>query len=89
MEVFNAPVPKWCKALEANDIQKYLEKASDQLDSKSYNHSAWFFGSKEEFPMWTGYTLGYLIVKKYLKRNQRMNVAKLVNVSAKSILEAL
>ena len=89
MDVFDAPVPQWCKALNEDDIQKYIERASSQFINEDYNHSAWFFGDNKELQKWTGYSLGYFIAEKYLKNYPSMTAAKLVDVPAKAILEVL
>ncbi len=45
-----------------------LEKLRDQLESNHYNYNAIFFNGNDELPRWSGYSLGYYLVKKYLEK---------------------
>ena len=46
------------------------------------------FGDNDRVPLWTGYTFGYRIVKRYLDDNPGTHPAKLVGLRAGSIYEA-
>ena len=46
------------------------------------------FGDNDRIPMWTGYTIGYRIVERYLKANPDAQPANLVGISASVIFEA-
>lgn len=48
--------------------EKILEKLHDQLDSDGYDYHVIFFSGNDELPRWSGYSLGYYLVKKYLKK---------------------
>lgn len=48
--------------------EKILEKLHDQLDSDVYDYHVIFFSGNDELPRWSGYSLGYYLVKKYLKK---------------------
>ena len=56
--------------LERSDKEneKILEKLRDQLELKSYDYETIFFNGNDELPRWAGYSLGYYLVKKYLKK---------------------
>ena len=56
--------------LERSDEEnkKIFEKLCDQLESKSYDYETIFFNGNDELPHWAGYSLGYYLVKKYLKK---------------------
>lgn len=51
-----------------NENDKILEKLRDQLDSNYYDYDTIFFNGNNELPRWSGYSLGYYLVKKYLKK---------------------
>ena len=51
---------------EANE--KILEKLRSQLDSNYYDYDTIFFNGSNELPRWSGYSLGYYLVRKYLKK---------------------
>ncbi len=79
------PFP-WTNALTSTKKRLLLNRAKRSFNH-SYHHDAWFFGSKEkQIPPWTGYTLGYELVKKYLQRHPSQSPSSLVHVTAKRIL---
>ena len=51
-----------------NENKKILEKLRDQLDSNYYDYDTIFFNGDDELPRWSGYSLGYYLVKKYLEK---------------------
>ena len=59
-----------------NENEKILEKLRDQLDSNYYDYDTIFFNGNDELPRWSGYSLGYYLVKKYLEKiNQKIEDA--------------
>jgi uncharacterized protein YjaZ len=86
LEVFpEHKIPPWDKALGPKEKNRLSVKAK-RLFNKTYNHGAWFIGSDAaDIPRWTGYTLGYEIVKDYLQKHPSESASKLVKVSAKKI----
>lgn len=48
--------------------EEILESLRDQLDSDSYDYDKIFFNGDERLPRWAGYSLGYYLVKRYLKK---------------------
>ena len=48
--------------------EKILEKLRSQLDSNYYDYDTIFFNGSNELPRWSGYSLGYYLVRKYLKK---------------------
>lgn len=56
--------------LERSDEEneKILEKFRSQLDLNYYDYDTIFFNGSNELRRWAGYSLGYYLVKKYLKK---------------------
>lgn len=54
-----------------DENEKILEKLRDQLDSSHYDYGNIFFNGDEELPRWSGYSLGYYLVKKYLEKTNK------------------
>ena len=48
--------------------KKILEELRGQLDSNHYDYDTIFFNGDNELPRWSGYSLGYYLVKKYLEK---------------------
>lgn len=67
-EVTKGPPEKWDKALSKEDAARLLRLAKKEFDRTDYDHASWFFGNADRsIPKWTGYSLGYALVKEYLK----------------------
>lgn len=54
-----------------NEDEKILTLIQNKLDSNEYNYDEIFFNSNDELPRWSGYSLGYYLVKKYLKKTNK------------------
>lgn len=64
--------------LERSDEEneKILAVVRDKLDSNEYNYDEIFFNGNDKLPRWSGYSLGYYLVRKYLeKTNKRIEDA--------------
>ena len=48
--------------------EKILGQLREQLNSNYYNYDVIFFNGDDKLPRWTGYSLGYYLVKKYLEK---------------------
>ena len=58
----------WDSALDEKQLAKFQKLATKEYFNKKYSHADWFFGSKN-IPKWTGYTLGFELVKNFLHRH--------------------
>ena len=56
--------------LERSDEEneEILDKLRSQLDLNYYDYNTIFFNGSNELPRWSGYSLGYYLVRKYLKK---------------------
>ena len=77
----------WNKALTSKQIKTLLKRATEEYHNKTFNHSAWFFGSEEKrIPRWTAYTLGFNLVENYLKTHPTMKASTLYKTKAEEFL---
>ena len=53
------------------DNEKILELLRNKLDSDDYNYDEIFFNGNSELPRWSDYSLGYYLVKKYLRKTHK------------------
>ena len=51
--------------------EKIFQKLKTELDSYNYNYDKIFTGNGEDLPYWAGYSLGYYLVQKYLKKTNK------------------
>lgn len=50
--------------------KRLFDKLKLHFDDKSYDYDGIFYGN-DEWPRWTGYTVGYYIVQKYLEKTSK------------------
>lgn len=63
---------------------KDIERVKQHLNDKNYDHSEWFFGSKN-VSRWFGYTYGYRLCKRYADKH-KTTAHEMVHLPAKDIL---
>lgn len=83
--LFGTPPELWERAVEPTKAVSLFPDA-DALASTSYNHEAWFFGSGGKYPRWLGYTLGYMIVGRWLEAKADVDGPTLVDIAAADVL---
>ena len=54
---------------EENEI--IIKKLRDQFDSNDCDYNAIFFNGNNELPRWSGYSIGYYLVNKYLGKTNK------------------
>ncbi len=54
-----------------DENKRILEELRDQLDSNYYDYNTIFFNGNDKLPRWSGYSLGYYLVKKYLEKTNK------------------
>ena len=83
--LFGTSPEPWERAVEAPIALSFFP-AADVMASTTYDHRAWFFGVGGQFPRWLGYTLGYMIVGRWVETVPEVDGAALVNVAAADVL---
>jgi uncharacterized protein YjaZ len=80
-----APKP-WSISVEGEKLRELQERAQIEFNNDQYDHRAWFFGSeKETIPRWSGYSLGFEIVRKYMEKSGK-SAAELTGTEAKNFV---
>ncbi len=88
LEITNKEPQKWDMALTAKQFIIMKKKARKEYNNKKYNHWEWFLGSKaRRIPKWTGYTLGFELVKEYLKKHPDKKPSQLFAVKAEKFVK--
>lgn len=85
--LFDNPPEPWECALDPDCLQTYFPDPP-ALKAAEYDHAAWFFGASNHRPRWTGYTLGYAVVGRWLDGTSGVDVDTMVNVPADIVLSA-
>lgn len=84
MEVTGRKKPTiYSDALTPEQKKIFLKKASEEWSKPTYNHNEWFYGSTPKIiPRWTGYTLGFDLVAKYLNTHSGLPASTLATADA-------
>lgn len=87
LEVYKDNPQPWSIALSEEELKTMLKKAEKEFNNKEYDHFAWFFGNEElGIPRWTGYTIGFELVKKYLYKNPNKKPSQLYSTSTANFM---
>ena len=76
------PAAPWTRALGPGEVCRWWARAQT---IGRYDHARWFFGSGE-VPRWTGYSIGFSLVRAYLRRHPSATAADLAAVPAQRII---
>ena len=86
IEVTGINPPLWAVSLKGVELQNWISTASNTWNEASYDHAAWFLGRDQNIPRWTGYSIGFELVKNYLTENPDKKASKLHDEPANSFL---
>lgn len=77
----------WDIALTPEQLKKFLKIATEKRNDTNYYTYDWLFGSKKlNIPEWTGYSLGFYLVDRYLKTHPNKNASILYATKAEEFL---
>ena len=87
-EEVGAPTPFYAVALDDKTMKKMAERARPLLSATDFDHNAWMFGRRgdPEWPRQAGYSLGYALVKAWLK-HRKLSAVDAAGVPATEITD--
>jgi len=78
---------EWTKAISEKEAFKIFGEIKNILGENDFNkYSEIFFGTGK-YPNWTGYTIGYYLVRNYLKEKENFDWNELLRKDPKEILK--
>lgn len=77
----------WSLTLNKEDAKKLFSKIKRLLSSKSTKLYRSIFFENKGYPLWAGYSLGYQIIKSFLKKNPKLKWQKIIRLAPRQILE--
>lgn len=86
IEVTGISPPPWSIALAGDELENWISQARQTWTESSYNHARWFLGADPDVPRWTGYSIGFELVRKYLDSNGGKRASDLHNEPASSFI---
>jgi len=86
----NKNLTPWAYALSQKKIKFYLNRAKKYFKSKDYNlRMAWLMGDKKlKISKWTGYSLGFYLIKEYLKLTNK-KPHEILEIESKEVTKSL
>ena len=67
-QLYQSDPEPWEAALTNDELLPWRKKAHDNFYARNHGHAKWFFGAGGN-PRWLGYTLGYDMIGRYLKKH--------------------
>ena len=87
MEITGIAPPAWSVALTGTALEDWIETAENTWTNSPYDHGQWFLGSTPDIPRWTGYAIGFKLVKDFLSENPTRKASDLFNEPANSFAQ--
>lgn len=89
-QYFDSEITKWAGALSKEEALSILKSSDgDSLDTRDEQIIKDFLFGSKEYKRWTGYSVGYWLVKKFRSKNQNLDWEELMRLQPKNFLEAV
>lgn len=88
-KTLNLPKQNWTNAITKKQANKILQEIKPKLETTSEQLTFDLFYYNDKYPLWSGYTIGYLILKKYLKTLNKIDWAKIIKEKPTNILKKI
>lgn len=86
-EVLGGGRAPWTVALTEKEARSVLERLKEKFNTDAREiYTQLFFGSNE-YKRWSGYTIGYFIVKKFREKHPKLKWKSIIRLGSSEILE--
>ena len=87
-QLYRSPPELWESAVNGSKLVECARAALSAWDSDAYDHFRWYFGWRD-LPRWTGYSLGYAMVGRYIENSAGISAATLAHEPADTFRHVL
>lgn len=87
MEITDKHLSPWASSLTEKAAGKIFKKIKPLLESASKKTYYSVFFENKKFPLWSGYAIGYWLVKNFRKRNRNIKWTEIIRMSYLEILK--
>lgn len=88
-DVLNTKPAPWAIALTKKEAFSVLVSIKSLLNSKSYNtYQKILFGNRK-YKRWARYSIGYWLVKEFIKKNKKLSWEEIVKTTPENILKSM
>jgi len=88
-QYFDSEVSKWAGALTKDAAFDVLKESKDILESRDQKIIKEFLFGNDRYQRWTGYSVGYWLVKEFINRNKNLSWGELMKTSPKEFIETI
>lgn len=85
--IYSEPLSFWSSSLSLKDAKKYFKKIKKDLYSKNHGVYKDVFFKNEKYPIWTGYAIGYYLVKEYIEKHKNISWSELIKIKPSHIIK--
>ena len=85
--VYPNAVAPWTEALSPQQERKQWEALQPHLETRSPDFQGQIMFGSDDYPLWTGYTIGFNIVQAFLEKHPEMDVEAWTELDAQELLE--
>lgn len=85
LEVSPGDPPPWSTALTPEKLAVWVPEVVARA-AGTYDHAVWFFGADAATPRWTGYAVGFELVRQYLEQDPLRRASLAVGEPAASFI---
>ena len=84
---FDPEVSKWAGALTKDQAFDVLKESKDILESRDQKVIKEFLFGNDKYQRWTGYSVGYWLVKNYIERNPELSWDEIIKRDSRVFLK--
>ncbi len=88
-QYFDSNVTKWAGALSKEEALYLLKKIKNTLESRDQKVIKEFLFGNGKYERWTGYSVGYWLVKEFIKNNPNLSWDKIMKIKPQNFLQVI
>lgn len=88
-QYFDPEVSKWAGALTRDEAFNILKESKDILESRDQKVIKEFLFGNDKYQRWTGYSVGYWLVKEFIKNNSDLSWDEIMKVDPKRFVDSI
>jgi len=88
-QFFDPKITKWAGALSKQEALTILKESQDILLSRDKKLIKDFLFGNDKYSKWTGYSVGYWLVKEYLHSHKDLSWEKIMKIRPKELLKTI
>lgn len=88
-QYFHPEVSKWAGALNKDEAFEVLKGSKDIFESRDQKVIKEFLFGNNKYQRWTGYSVGYWLVREFINKNKNLSWGELMKTNPKRFIEII